>query len=64
MTFTELSVPCNSEAFHSNPWPLDPLNPFKIINSFGDDSKKEARFSTREDLEKEVVTDSLKITWP
>jgi hypothetical protein len=22
---------------HSNPWTLDPLNPLKIINSFGDD---------------------------
>ena len=47
MTFARLSNLCNSLAFlsacsvedHSNPWTLDPLNPFKIINSFGDDSK-------------------------
>jgi len=36
-TFAKLSDLCNSEAFHSNPWTLDPLNPFNIINSFGDD---------------------------
>ena len=30
-----LSVP---EVFYLNPWILGPLNPFKAINAFGDDS--------------------------
>ena len=25
-------------SWRTNAWTLDPLNPFKIINSFGDDS--------------------------
>ena len=36
-TFTKPSDFCNYKAFHSNPWTLDPLNPLKIINFFGDD---------------------------
>jgi len=38
MIFDKHSNLCNIYDFHSNPWPLDPLNPFNIINSFADDS--------------------------